>query len=293
MLVEVTLVAVAFVRVTPWRDVVPVAVRLEVVSPPYNVRVAVATEPRFVTVRRVSDSVVAGQLVPLARQTDWPATVREFNKRDEPDADVNSRLVEVAFVKLALFTLNVPTVPLSVSVISVLVKSVNWRFPPLPIEITAVVSSMRMFESHPSRICTPNSEAAPGLMLPTLNPTTSPPVAPLALIAIPLTESPTSAEAGIVMFIALFVSPGASAAPTVIFKSTKLKLFDDAVFETAITFVPFPGVVEDTRTFESASVLNTRLPVPPVVKVRSPLDRVTNPSPYKVGVVPAINAPFV
>ena len=39
------------------------------IAPPRRVRVAVATEPRLVTERRVSDSVTARQLVPLARQT--------------------------------------------------------------------------------------------------------------------------------------------------------------------------------------------------------------------------------
>jgi len=68
-------------------DTVPETMRVEVTSalatmavsvtfkvfemaPPRRVRVAVATEPRLVTERRVSDSAPAeGQFVPFARQT--------------------------------------------------------------------------------------------------------------------------------------------------------------------------------------------------------------------------------
>lgn len=43
------LVPVPLVNETPWRDVVPVAVIFDVVSPPKRVKVAVATPPAFVT----------------------------------------------------------------------------------------------------------------------------------------------------------------------------------------------------------------------------------------------------
>ena len=72
------------------------------VRPPYRVRVAVATDPLLVTERRVSDSVEAGQFVPFARQTDCPDTVRVLRRRDEPEAEVKARLVEVVFVPVAL-----------------------------------------------------------------------------------------------------------------------------------------------------------------------------------------------
>ena len=63
-------VPVALVNVVFWRFEVPVTVRFETVAPPYSVNVAVATEPRLVTVRSVSDSPeTAGQFVPFARQT--------------------------------------------------------------------------------------------------------------------------------------------------------------------------------------------------------------------------------
>jgi hypothetical protein len=45
---------------------------------------------------------LAGQLAPLARQTDWPETVSVFNNIDDPDAEVNAKLVEVVFVPVAL-----------------------------------------------------------------------------------------------------------------------------------------------------------------------------------------------
>ena len=43
------LVAVAFVNVVFWREVVPVAVRFEVESPPKRARVVVVKAPRLVT----------------------------------------------------------------------------------------------------------------------------------------------------------------------------------------------------------------------------------------------------
>ena len=49
-------------------------------------------------VQLLSPVTLDGQFVPFARQTDWPATVSEFNKREEPEAEVNARFVVVAFV---------------------------------------------------------------------------------------------------------------------------------------------------------------------------------------------------
>ena len=72
--------------------------RLDVVSPPYRVSVAVATDPLLVTERRVSDSGMTRQLVPLARQTLCPATVSVLSNMDEPEAEVNPKYVEVEFV---------------------------------------------------------------------------------------------------------------------------------------------------------------------------------------------------
>ena len=54
----------------PLKEAVPVVTKdPPMVAPPRRERVAVATEPRFVTVRSVSLSVLAGQFVPLERQT--------------------------------------------------------------------------------------------------------------------------------------------------------------------------------------------------------------------------------
>ena len=99
-MVVVTFVPVAFVNVRPWSDVVPVAVIFDAVSPPYKVRVAVATDPLLVTVSRVSDSTVAGQFVPFARQTDWPETEMVFSINEEPEAEVKARFVVVALVEV-------------------------------------------------------------------------------------------------------------------------------------------------------------------------------------------------
>lgn len=59
------------VLVTTALAMVAVSVTFNVlaIAPPRSVSVAVATEPRFVTERRLSTSFDARQLVPLARQT--------------------------------------------------------------------------------------------------------------------------------------------------------------------------------------------------------------------------------
>ena len=59
------------VEVTTALAMVAVSVTFKVLemAPPRRVRVAVVTEPRLVTERRVSISVDAGQLLPSARQT--------------------------------------------------------------------------------------------------------------------------------------------------------------------------------------------------------------------------------
>jgi hypothetical protein len=80
-LVVVTEVPVAFVKVVFWRDVspttvkVPVTVPEEAINPPRSCKVAVATAPRFVTVRRVSASGVTTHPVPFERQMPTPPTV--------------------------------------------------------------------------------------------------------------------------------------------------------------------------------------------------------------------------
>lgn len=100
--VKNVLVAKKFVAVVFWSDVVPVTVRLDIVAPPYNANVAVATEPRLVTERSVSVSMLgadAGQFVPFAKQTAWPVT-----KSDEPDAELKlNEPVDVPFVKFKRF----------------------------------------------------------------------------------------------------------------------------------------------------------------------------------------------
>ena len=48
---------------------VSVTFKTLVIAPPRRVRVLVASAPRFVTLRSVSDSAVARQLVPSAKQT--------------------------------------------------------------------------------------------------------------------------------------------------------------------------------------------------------------------------------
>jgi len=84
--VVVTFVPVAFVKVTPFKRDSPITVKVEVTveeearKPPSSWRVAVATAPRLVTVRRVSASLPAGgQPVPFDRQMFCPATVAVAN----------------------------------------------------------------------------------------------------------------------------------------------------------------------------------------------------------------------
>jgi hypothetical protein len=101
--VEVTLVAVVSCRLA-----VPVAVRLEVVRPPYRTREEVATLPRLVTERRVSvDAGNAWQLVPSARQTLCPFTVVPEERRAMPETKM---LVEVAFWEFRFVTVPFETV---------------------------------------------------------------------------------------------------------------------------------------------------------------------------------------
>jgi hypothetical protein len=74
--VTAKLVVVPFVIVVFWREVVPVAVRSETVSPPKSVTEEVAKLPRLVTEARVSLSAAAeGQPTPFWRQMAWPETV--------------------------------------------------------------------------------------------------------------------------------------------------------------------------------------------------------------------------
>ena len=74
--VTAKLVVVPLLIVVFWREVVPVAVRLETVRPPNKVTLEVAKAPRFVTEARVSASAeVEGQPTPLERQIAWPETV--------------------------------------------------------------------------------------------------------------------------------------------------------------------------------------------------------------------------
>ena len=85
---------------------VPVAVRSLVVRPPYRERVLVAKDPLFVTSARVSVSTYTGQLVPFARQTLVPPTVREV---------VTSRVVPVAPVNVMRLISAVPVTERSVT----------------------------------------------------------------------------------------------------------------------------------------------------------------------------------
>jgi len=112
-LVVVALVPVASVNVSVWRAVVPVAVMFDVLIPPYRVRVAVATDPLFVTVRRVSASGITRQFVPSARQTDCPFTAMAEALSVVPDAFAKpNQPVEVPFVMVR----------------SVMEPLVDWKF---------------------------------------------------------------------------------------------------------------------------------------------------------------------
>lgn len=74
---------------------VPVTKRLDVVAPPKKVTDDVAVPPRAVTLANVSE--LAGQLVPLVKQTFWPATVNEVNEALVPHTAEAKRFRPVAF----------------------------------------------------------------------------------------------------------------------------------------------------------------------------------------------------
>ena len=68
---------------------VPVAVKLDVVAPPYKVTACDVTAPRPVTVCSVSLS--AKQFVPSTKQTAFPTMKSEFRFAEDPVAFVNVR----------------------------------------------------------------------------------------------------------------------------------------------------------------------------------------------------------
>ena len=121
-LVDVTLVPVAFVKVTPSSEELPpivkapVTLRSEVIAnapvdvPPANWMAFVVVFPAFVTVWKFGE-VPDGQFVPLARQTFWP-----FTSKLEPDAvpkvkEEPNKVVAVAFVAVRLVDERVSIVP--------------------------------------------------------------------------------------------------------------------------------------------------------------------------------------
>ena len=65
-----SVVGMRFEETVPETVRVEVTVRVETFAPPKSESVVVVNAPRFVTIWRVSVSVVAGQLVPSARQMD-------------------------------------------------------------------------------------------------------------------------------------------------------------------------------------------------------------------------------
>ena len=69
----------------PWREVVPVAVRLAVVSPPKKVTEVVVYDPRLVTSWRVSVWLVDWQLVPSAKHTCLELTVKKVKMPSEDE----------------------------------------------------------------------------------------------------------------------------------------------------------------------------------------------------------------
>ena len=106
-LVVVTLVAVAFVRVTPWRFETPVTAKVEstlkapVDVPPLNTIELVVVFPEFVTVWKFGD-VPLGQFVPFARQTAVPLTAMDEALIEEPEAFVKPSHEDVTPVNIPL-----------------------------------------------------------------------------------------------------------------------------------------------------------------------------------------------
>ena len=141
------LVVVPFVMVVFAREVVPVAVRSDTVSPPKRVTEVVAKAPRLVTEARVSASVAAlGQPTPFDKQMAWPETVAvaklailawSVEAVALPAVSVPVTVVEAArrFVvvtEIAESDVIVPLVETKVSIVPLLaVRSVTKRLEPV------------------------------------------------------------------------------------------------------------------------------------------------------------------
>jgi hypothetical protein len=149
-------VVVPFVSVVFWSEVVPVAVRSEVVRPPKNWTVVVVKLPRAVTDWSVSRPAAwEGQPTPFERQTAWPATVAVANEamlanRFDEEAVTAVEVVTVRRSPVALPNVRFSIVPevarrlvvvTETAVTEVIVPFVETRFVIVPFEAVRSVTN--------------------------------------------------------------------------------------------------------------------------------------------------------